>query len=147
MLRVLGLHVSKFYYLIFINPYYHYYHQQLLDNSVEDVGRDIAWGSISCVITLLVTSFFVLFVCASISPVSETALSLSPLDEGTTLIYGLTQYPGVLAIPATYATAFGFMFAYGRMLESMAQSGLLPNVLTLVTEKTGAPYIALWAGE
>jgi len=93
-----------------------------------------------------VTSFFVLFVCAGISPASATALSLSPLDDGNTLVYGMTQYAGVLAIPATYATAFGFIFAYGRLLESMAQSGLLPNALTLVTEKTGAPYIALWAG-
>ena len=58
----------------------------------------------------------------------------------------MTEYAGVLAIPATYATAFGFMFAYGRLLESMAQSGLLPHSFTLVTETTGAPYIALWAG-
>ena len=34
-----------------------------------------------------------------------------------------------LSIPATFATAFGFIYGYGRVILSMARSGLFPPIL------------------
>ena len=35
----------------------------------------------------------------------------------------------LLSIPATYATAFGFIFSYGRLMLAMSESRLLPRIL------------------
>ena len=37
-----------------------------------------------------------------------------------------------LSIPATYATAFGFIYPYGALLNAMAESRLLPNTFNTV---------------
>lgn len=114
-------------------------------NAVEDVAKDISRGSNSCVATLFVTSLLVLFVTPSVSPSSAVATALSPLDSGTALVYGIPlEWAGALAIPATYATAFGFIFSYGRLLESLAQSGLFPTVFSR-TNSAGQPYVAMLA--
>jgi amino acid transporter len=79
--------------------------------------------------------------------VSDVATALSPLDTGNAAIYNVPlEWAGVFAIPATYATAFGFIFSYGRLLESMSQSGLMPAVLSLTTTNSGQPYVAMLAG-
>ena len=51
----------------------------------------------------------------------------------------------LFTIPATYATAYGFIYAYGKLLVAMANSKLFPNWLRLRTN-TGAPYVALILG-
>ena len=43
-------------------------------------------------------------------------------------ISGSTRAATILAIPAVYATAFGFMFSYGKLLMAMAKSRLFPSV-------------------
>ena len=35
-------------------------------------------------------------------------------------------YLVVLSLPATYATAFGFMYGYGKLIAALASSNLLP---------------------
>jgi len=52
----------------------------------------------------------------------------------------------VLSIPATYATAFGFIFSYGKLLVAMAESRLLPRPLRVRHYKTHAPYWSLILG-
>jgi len=49
----------------------------------------------------------------------------------------------LLTIPATYATAFGFMFAYGRQVFAMSRSGLFPTCLSLTYKDRGTPWTAL----
>jgi hypothetical protein len=51
-----------------------------------------------------------------------------------------------LSIPATYATAYGFMFPYGKLLQSLAESNLLPAPLKWTTSFSGTPYVALMLG-
>lgn len=52
----------------------------------------------------------------------------------------------ILSIPATYATAYGFIFSYGKLLLALADSKLLPSVFLWKYKPTGAPYMALIAG-
>jgi len=52
----------------------------------------------------------------------------------------------LLSIPATYATAFGFIYAYGKLMVAMADSKLLPELFQRRLPSTGAPYLALITG-
>ena len=102
---------------------------------------------VACMTTLFVTSFAVLFTAASQSP-GSVALSheLLPLNFGYAKMFGISHRAAtILSIPATYATGFGFMFAYGRQMASMADSGLLPNLMRFRTDE-GKPYSALIVG-
>ena len=45
-------------------------------------------------------------------------------------MFGMTgSKADLLSIPATYATAFGFIFSYGRLMLAMSESRLLPRIL------------------
>ena len=57
-----------------------------------------------------------------------------------------TQYMTILSIPATFATAFGFMFMYGKILMSLSNSKLMPEFLSYRHPTTRAPYTALIVG-
>ena len=74
---------------------------------------------------------------------------LSPLDFGNSLIYNLDpsgKMALAFAIPATYATAFGFIFAYGKLICSLSLSKLLPIELSHMTQRNSQPYAAMIAG-
>jgi amino acid transporter len=111
-------------------------------------------------------SILVLFICASLPPVSTgtdgiaiaTASTLSPLNNGFALIFdsiggggkGATAsyalWASVLSVPATVATAFGFIFSYGRTVFSMARSNLYPPLLARTYGKYKTPYMAYLFG-
>jgi amino acid permease len=50
------------------------------------------------------------------------------------------------SIPATYAAAFGFMYGYGKILESMAQSNLYPHQLKYTFGPNKTPIVAIITG-
>ena len=54
----------------------------------------------------------------------------------------------MFSIPATYATAFGFIFSYGRLMVSMSESRLLPRILRSKwgDGKSGTPSVAFIVG-
>jgi len=52
----------------------------------------------------------------------------------------------MLSFPATYATAFGFMYPYGKLMLAMANSNLLPKQLGYRYGESGSPYVALIVG-
>jgi ethanolamine permease len=115
------------------------------------IGR----GSLSCVFTLFATSLFTLFVCAFLPPQSYadddllTPLSseLSPLNNGFQRIFKMADhYASILSIPATFATAFGFIYGYGRVILSMARSGLFPPILKSTYGPYRSPYMAILFG-
>ena len=56
------------------------------------------------------------------------------------------RFLALLSLPAALATAFGFIFCYGRQMFAMARSGLFPTSLSLTTQLNGSPYVALIAG-
>mmetsp|Transcript_9768 Transcript_9768/g.10269 ORF Transcript_9768/g.10269 Transcript_9768/m.10269 type:complete len:683 (-) Transcript_9768:167-2215(-) len=88
---------------------------------------NIPKGYISCLWSLFGTAFGVFFVCISLPPGSnQTAEELWPLNAGFRLSLHLkAEHADLLALPALYGTAFGFMFFYGRQLRAMGNSGLI----------------------
>jgi ethanolamine permease len=116
-------------------------------NTVKDLHTDIPNGSIACVFTLFFFSIFILCVTCSLSPTGDLASAMSPLDVGNSLIYKIDPSLVIaFAIPATFATAFGFIFAYGKLICSLALSNLLPIELSHTTQRNSQPYAAMIAG-
>ena len=116
-------------------------------NMVKDLHTNIPNGTVACVFTLFFSAIFIIFVSCSLSPTIEVASSLSPLDVGNSRIYGVDETMVTLfAIPATFATAFGFIFAYGKLICSLALSKLLPIELSHTTQRNSQPYAAAILG-
>ena len=70
---------------------------------------------------------------------------------GFQLAYGLSdnvtaRYATILSIPATFGTAFGFVFIYGKIIMCMSNSKLLPEFLSYRHPTTRSPYMALIVG-
>jgi ethanolamine permease len=110
--------------------------------------KNMPRGSLSCMTTLAITSILVLFICCSLpAGDSSTATSAFPLNKGFSLMFGLSDsHALILSLPATYATAYGFMLPSGKLLYSLASSKLLPEPLKWTTSFSGTPYVALIFG-
>lgn len=108
----------------------------------------ITFAQILCVLTLAVTGIMVFFFTVSVPPGPlETATELLPFNSTFVMLFKIsTETATVLSLPATYATAFGFIWCYGKLISAMATSKLLPPSLSKVTGKSGAPYAALIGG-
>jgi len=105
-------------------------------DKVHDPKYTIPMGSITCVLTLFATSLLVYFITCGIPPgVEETSTVLTVFNSGFGKMFGISDKQAlILSIPATYATAFGFIFPYGRLLESLSNSKLLPKILSTTTQ-------------
>jgi ethanolamine permease len=117
---------------------------------VHDPKMTIPIGSISCVCTLFVTSIFVLCVCSSLPSVGDgvaTADIVTPLDKGFFLMFKIPRkYAILFNLPAMFATAYGFIFAFSRVMISMARSGLLPPMFQLTYGRFRTPYMTILIG-
>ena len=72
---------------------------------------------------------------------------MAPLNNGFTRMFSLSySVVSVMNIPATFATAFGFIYGYSRVILSMARSGLLPILLAGTYGEYQTPYAAIIAG-
>jgi ethanolamine permease len=105
-------------------------------------------GYIGCVSTLFVTCFAVLFACCSQYPgVDVMKNELNPFNYGFARMFNITyRQATALSLPATYATASGFMFCFGRQLRAMGQSGLVSHVLGDTITGWTTPVYALVGG-
>ena len=101
-----------------------------------------------CVGTLFVTSIAMLFAVAS-QPPGIQAVSEAPFPcnfaFAKALGISLNQATWLTIIP-TFATGFGFMFAYQRQMYAMAGSGMLPRWLATKTAASDMPYASLLFG-
>jgi amino acid transporter len=64
-------------------------------------------------------------------------------------MFGINEISATwLSIPATYATGFGFIFSYGRLMLAMSESRLLPRVLRIKwgSGDNGTPSLAFLIG-
>jgi len=113
-----------------------------------DPRKVIPYGSICCVFTIFIASILVLFVCSSLSPgIKQTSTEVFPLSFGFSLFFGCsTSIATVLSIPAIFATGYGFIFVSGKLLYSLASSGLLPQWLLHKHKSTDSPASALLFG-
>ncbi|RLN74316.1 hypothetical protein BBJ28_00019793, partial [Nothophytophthora sp. Chile5] len=98
--------------------------------------------------TLFVTGLAVFLVTVSLPPgLAFLPYELVPFNHGFTWLFKISREAAtVLSLPATYATAFGFMWCYGKLISAMAMSRLLPPVLSKTTHNYETPYAALLAG-
>ncbi|GAB9477107.1 Atp-binding protein [Globisporangium polare] len=88
----------------------------------------IPFAQIACVLTLFASGLAVFFVAVSLPPgLASLPNELVPFNNGFTLLFHTSQrFATILSIPATYATAYGFMWCYGKLIAAMAHSRLLP---------------------
>jgi ethanolamine permease len=121
----------------------------LSGSDVYDPKNTIPMASVSCVLTCFATSIFVLFVCSSLPMLNNTptAQMRTPLSAGFALMFKIPVSSAiVLSVPAIYATCYGFVFAFSRILISMSKSGILPPIFKRTYGKHKAPYAAILAG-
>ena len=107
-------------------------------------------------LTLFVMSILTIFVCSSLPPLpasddgllgASVAMDHVPLNNGFIRMFSLSySVVSMLNIPATFATAFGFIYGYSRVILSMARSGLFPSFLANTYGEYQTPYAAIIAG-
>jgi L-asparagine transporter-like permease len=101
-----------------------------------------------CVIVLFITGIAIFFISALQYPgVAIVADTLLPLNRGYERFFHLNAPAGTwFALPSVFATGFGFMFIYGRQMNSMSRSGLFPQIFKLRTNGSKTPYVSLLFG-
>eukprot|EP01038_Epipyxis_sp_PR26KG_P011974 gene11974-16027_t len=120
----------------------------LAGNTVKKVTKTLPESIIMCTIALFV-------LCGSLLvtvPIHSTSLDelaelAFPLNPG--FMHGLkisNKMATIFSFPGLFATSFGFVFAYGQQIRSMAHSGLFPPILGREYGKRKSPYIALIFG-
>jgi ethanolamine permease len=115
---------------------------------VKHPKTTIPAGYLTCVGTLFCTCFGVLLVAVAQKPgVVELQAALNPLNYGFMNMFGCSpEVATLLSLPATYATAFGFLYCYGRQLRSMGKSGLLNHYMGTELVSRDTPVVALLVG-
>ena len=95
---------------LFLLPNLHHHHQP---------RSSVPRGMVACVGTLFVTCFTTLFACASSPPgIEAVTAALLPLNFGYSKMFRASEsLMGYLSIPATWATAFGFIYCYGKTID------------------------------
>jgi amino acid transporter len=117
-------------------------------SDVADPQRHVPTGQILCVITLFITATLTMFISCSSSPGTEGLVDeLNPLNFNFMRMFVISNRAAtILSVPSVYATAFGFMWSYGKLLVAMADSHLIPSLFKIRHSKTGKPYVALILG-
>ncbi|GAB9473017.1 hypothetical protein Gpo141_00010180 [Globisporangium polare] len=121
----------------------------LASDDVLEPTKSIPFAQVSCILALFFTGIVVLFVTVSLPPPGLKQISklLAPFDNGFQLLFNVSvKTATLLSIPAMYATTFGFMWGYGKLIAAMATSKLLPPVLAQPHPKYGTPYLAVLSG-
>ncbi|DAZ93198.1 TPA: hypothetical protein N0F65_011739 [Lagenidium giganteum] len=126
---------------------------EALGMSGDDVAKPktmIPKAQVGCILTLVVTGALVYFVTISLpvdGGIDALQTSLTPLNTGFMLILNASNTVATaLSLPATFATGFGFIWCYGKLIYAMSCSKLLPGDLSRVTKDSKTPYMALIAG-
>ena len=76
-------------------------------------------------LTLAATSILILFISASLPAITgelsvPLAVQNAPLNAGFRLMFDISENAATaLTIPATYATAFGFIYSYGKLMNAV----------------------------
>ncbi|EGZ17995.1 hypothetical protein PHYSODRAFT_300849 [Phytophthora sojae] len=101
-----------------------------------------------CIATAFVIGVMVLFVTVSLPPGLAVVANTKVLfDLGFSLMFKIPyHYAAFLSLPAAFATAFGFMWAYGKLIAAMSTSRLLLPFCAKTTARSNTPYNALLFG-
>jgi ethanolamine permease len=85
----------------------------------------------------------VLFVSASLPPGVAQVASIEVLYDMFQIPH---HYAALLSLPAAFATSFGFMWAYGKLIAALSTSRLLFPFCAKTTKEGNTPYNALLIG-
>ncbi|TMW58111.1 hypothetical protein Poli38472_011699 [Pythium oligandrum] len=121
----------------------------LASDDVKDAKRSIPFAQVASILTLFSVGFFVFFVTVSLPPpgLNQVAKLLAPFDNGFQIMFKIGSSPAtIFSIPAMYATTFGFMWGYGKLIQAMATSKLLPPALARTSERYDTPILAVVSG-
>ncbi|GAB9466635.1 hypothetical protein Gpo141_00004005 [Globisporangium polare] len=120
----------------------------LASDRVSTPKTIIPFAQICCVLTLFITGTAILSVSVSLPPgIVELPGELVPFNNGFCRLFAIShRFATILSLPATYATAFGFMWCYGKLITSMANSGLLPPILAKTSSVNDTTYVSLIFG-
>lgn len=109
----------------------------------------VPYAQVTCVVTLFVTGVMVFFVTVSLPPgLTDLPTNTVPFSNCFERLFHISHdLATVLSLPATYATVFGFMWCYGKLIAAMATSRLLPPSLAKTLHGSeGASYVAITLG-
>ncbi|KDO28438.1 hypothetical protein SPRG_06676 [Saprolegnia parasitica CBS 223.65] len=120
----------------------------LASDEVENAKAVVPKAQLYCILTLLATSVVSVVLCVGLPPgVDQLPTVLATMSSGFILFTGLSdQVVTAFAIPATFATVFGFIFAYGKLIAALASSQLLPHVCAHQFGPHKTPLVALLLG-
>lgn len=103
---------------------------------------------IAAVSTVFVYAVVVVFCVSSHWPgVHKLSTSRFPLVYGFMESFGIERKRALLlSFPAVYATCFGYSYSYGRLMCSLARSGMLPKFMSGVRGERESPIVAMIGG-
>ena len=107
--------------------------------------RDIPIGFITSVLTQAAMGLALTFALASMTPgIDIVSTTNNPLAFGYARIFNCSQRQAVIvSFPASFAAAYGRMFAYGRQISSMGKSGMLHPFFGKDLESRHTPFNGL----
>eukprot|EP01039_Chlorochromonas_danica_P004283 gene4283-4703_t len=139
------------FFLYFPLPSWFFVGVEALTLACENIAqptRNVPRAMVCCVLTLIITALCIVFVSASVAPGAKAiADAYLPFNFGFSQYFGISSHlAAILNLPGMFATAFGFMFAYGRQLFAMSRSKLLPTFLSEVYGQQQTPISSLITG-
>lgn len=110
----------------------------LITDMVENPRVNLSYGMALSVCTLFATMIFIMFVGCSLPPSMQDFIEMDNfMDIGWGLIGVNTYDSHWLMFPAQVAMAFGFFLPTTKLLYSMAQSNLVPQIFGLKEKDSG----------
>ncbi|GMF27712.1 unnamed protein product [Phytophthora lilii] len=105
-------------------------------------------AQLSCISTVFVTGVMVVFVTVSLAPgMAKIPYKEIPFNLGFTQFLKISdEYAALLSLPGAFATAFGFMWAYGILIAALSTSRLLLPFCAKTTKESNTPYYSLLIG-
>jgi hypothetical protein len=105
-------------------------------------------GYLMSITTLICTAFGCLFIAISLPPgILDLQNEIDIYNTGYRFMFNCSkEVAAALSLPATYATAFGFMFCYGRQLRAMGNAGILNTIVGVSLPWRHTPGMALIIG-
>jgi len=111
---------------------------------IENRKKIIPKGYVSCVMTLFIVAFCVIFIGSSLPPGVndlEGENPYFPLQKGFSLVYpGTMSQVNAMSFLGTFGAAHGMIFGTGKLLHALADSGIFPRFFHGKTPSTATVY-------
>jgi amino acid permease len=123
---------------------------EFVNNGTKDCNnplKAVPLGYVTGILTLLVTGIGIVFVSISLQSWESLTEELDPLNVGFCRAFSCgPRVALIFALPAVFATNFGFIFAFGRILYSLGQANIFPSMFGKRLVSNSTPDVALVMG-